>query len=167
MTADRIIATYRIETAHPLEFAAEVMAGEQSCGTFVRVPGETEELREQHAARIERITELETIETPSLPHSKPPKNQAGKFKRAEVVLSFPLANMGASLPNLLATVCGNLYELREFSGLKLIDLELPRAFADQYPGPQFGIVGTRRLTGVEDGCSFQKSVAIPPTAVGG
>ena len=166
MTTDRIIAKYRIETAHPLEFAAEVMAGEQSCGTFVRVPGETDELRANHAARVERITELETVETPSLPFSHPPKNHDGKFKRAEVVLSFPLANMGASLPNLLATVCGNLYELREFSGLKLIDLELPRAFADKYPGPQFGVAGTRRLTGVEDrpiiGTIIKPSVGLTP-----
>ncbi len=127
MTADRIIATYHIETAHPLERAAEVMAGEQSCGTFVRVPGETDELRANHAACVERITELETVDEPSLPYSKPPKNHTGKFKRAEVVPSFPFANLGASLPNLLATVCGNLYELREFSGLKLIELELPAA----------------------------------------
>ena len=166
MTTDRIIATYRIETAHPLEFAAEVMAGEQSCGTFVRVPGETDELRANHAARVERITELETVDEPSLPYSKPPKNHDGKFKRAEVVLSFPLANMGASLPNLLATVCGNLYELQEFSGLKLIDLQLPRAFADKYPGPQFGIAGTRRLTSVEGrpiiGTIIKPSVGLSP-----
>lgn len=148
MAADRIIATYRIETAHPLEFAATVMAGEQSCGTFVRVPGETDELRAQHGAQVERITVLEEVDAPSLPHAKPPKQHNGKFTRAEVVVSFPLANMGVSLPNLMATVCGNLYELREFSGLKLMDLELPRAFADAYPGPQFGIAGTRQLAGV-------------------
>ncbi len=166
MTADRILATYHIETAHPLARAAEVMAGEQSCGTFVRVPGETDELRANHAARVERITELETVDEPALPHSKPPKNHDGKFKRAEVVLSFPLANMGASLPNLLATVCGNLYELHEFSGLKLIDLELPHAFADKYPGPQFGIEGTRKLTSVKDrpiiGTIIKPSVGLTP-----
>ncbi len=94
---DCIVATYRIETAHPLEFAAEVMAGEQSCGTFVRVPGETDELRHRHAARVERITELQSVDEPSLPFSKPPKNHAGKFRRAEVVVSFPFENMGASL----------------------------------------------------------------------
>lgn len=166
MPTDRIIATYRIETAHPLEFAAEVMAGEQSCGTFVRVPGETDELREHHAARVERLIKLEEVDEPALPFSKPPKHHAGKFQRAEVVLSFPLANMGASLPNLLATVCGNLYELREFSGLKLIDLELPEAFAEKYQGPQFGITGTRRLTGVEGrpviGTIVKPSVGLSP-----
>lgn len=166
MASDRIIATYRIETAHPLEFAAEVMAGEQSCGTFIRTPGETDELRAAHAATVERITELETTDAPSLPFSKPPKNHDGRFKRAEVVLSFPLVNMGPSLPNLLATVTGNLFELREFSGLKLMDLELPPAFAERYRGPQFGVAGTRRLTGVEGrpiiGTIIKPSVGLSP-----
>ena len=43
--SDRIHASYWIETAFPLQQAAEIMAGEQSTGTFVRVPGETDELR--------------------------------------------------------------------------------------------------------------------------
>jgi ribulose-bisphosphate carboxylase large chain len=166
MASDRILATYRIETPHPLEFAAEVMAGEQSCGTFVRTPGETDELREAHAARVERITEIESTDVPSLPHSKPLKSHDGRFKRAEVVLSFPLANLGPSLPNLLATVTGNLFELREFSGLKLMDLELPEAFAEKYQGPQFGVEGTRRLSGVHGrpiiGTIIKPSVGLSP-----
>jgi len=41
MSADRIEADYLIETAHNPAKAVEVMAGEQSSGTFVPVPGET------------------------------------------------------------------------------------------------------------------------------
>lgn len=147
MSNERVLATYRIETPHPLEKAAETMAGEQSCGTFVRVPGETDELRARFMARVERITELETAAGPSLPGCKPPK-EGSFYRRAEIVLSFPLENMGPSLPNLMATVAGNLFELSQFSGLKLIDLEVPAAFARAYPGPQFGVEGTRRLSGV-------------------
>jgi ribulose-bisphosphate carboxylase large chain len=127
-------------------------------------------LRERFGARVERVTELEAIDQPSLPGSRPP-GKAGnpvRYRRAEVVLSFPLENMGASLPNLLATVAGNLYELREFSGLKLIDLDLPEAFADAYPGPQFGVDGTRRLAGVESGpiigTIIKPSVGLTPEA---
>lgn len=54
MPTDRLTATYRIETPHPLEAAAEALAGEQSCGTFVAVPGETAELRECFRARRAR-----------------------------------------------------------------------------------------------------------------
>ncbi len=35
---DRIFARYWIESAFPLDQAAEIMAGEQSTGTFLRVP---------------------------------------------------------------------------------------------------------------------------------
>jgi ribulose-bisphosphate carboxylase large chain len=149
----RITARYWIETAFPLEAAAETMAGEQSSGTFVKVPGETEELRERHAARVERITELDSADAPSLPGAGVPKGFSGRpvYRRAEVELSWPLDNLGPSLPNLMATVAGNLFELRQFSGLKLLDLRLPEEFREAYPGPQFGVAGTRRLSGVGSG----------------
>jgi ribulose-bisphosphate carboxylase large chain len=150
LSGDRIKARYWIETAYPLEAAAAIMAGEQSTGTFVRVPGETDELREQYAARVEGISELGTVDAPSLPGSGLPKGYSGPVVRrtAEVTLSWPLANMGPSLPNLLATVAGNLFELKPFSGLKLLDVSLPPAFLEVYQGPQFGVEGTRRLTAV-------------------
>ena len=53
--ADRIIAKYLIETPLELERAAQAMAGEQSTGTFIALPGETEELHRRHAARVEKI----------------------------------------------------------------------------------------------------------------
>jgi len=149
-TPNRIRARYWVETAYPLDEAAATMAGEQSTGTFIRVPGETDELRERFAARVEKVVELGTVDAPSLPGSGLPKKHSGPIVRrtAEVTLSWPIENMGPSLPNLLATVAGNLFELRPFSGLKLLDIALPPAFLDAYQGPQFGVEGTRRLTGI-------------------
>src|SRR5580704_16113687 len=149
---DRIFARYWIESAFPLDQAAGIMAGEQSTGTFLRVPGETDELREQHAARVESICERGSVDSPSLPGAGLPKNLQGNptYRQAEVTLSWPLSNMGASLPNLVATVAGNLFELKPFSGLKLLDVQLPAAFLDRYQGPQFGVTGTRKLSGVYD-----------------
>ena len=63
---DRIEATYYVETPYPLADAAAVMAGEQSSGTFVAIPGETEELKMQYAARVEYIEELNVATQPSL-----------------------------------------------------------------------------------------------------
>ena len=146
---ERVKATYLVETAFPLEYAAEVMAGEQSTGTFVAVPGETPVLKSDFGAQVVRIEELETVEKPSLPGARIPRGVISPvYRRAIVELSFPLHNFGPSLANLLATVAGNLYELGEFSGLRLLDVQLPEAFTRQYPGPQFGIDGTRKLTGV-------------------
>jgi ribulose-bisphosphate carboxylase large chain len=150
MNSQRVVATYLLETPHSLEHAAAVLAGEQSSGTFVAVPGETVELKERYGAQVERITELEPVDTPSLPGSKAPRSAAQplRYRRGEVAISFPLHNFGASLPNLLAAVAGNLYELQELSGVRLLDLELPNAFAERYPGPAFGIDGTRKLAQV-------------------
>lgn len=144
----RIEADYLLETAFPPEAAAEAMAGEQSSGTFLPVPGETEELKERAAARVETVTVLEETEAASLPGSGTPSTSTGKRWRAEVTLSWPLDNTGPSLPNLLATVAGNLFELKQLSGLRLLDIRLPSAFAAAYPGPQFGIAGTRELSSV-------------------
>lgn len=142
---ERIEADYLIETAYPLEEAAEAMAGEQSSGTFVPVPGETPELKARSAARVEALEDLGAVEAPSLPGAG---RADGEHRRARLTLSWPLANMGPSLPNLMATVAGNLFELKQFSGLRLLDLRLPQAFADRYRGPGFGVEGTRRLSGV-------------------
>jgi len=138
---ERIKATYLIETPLPVEKAAAALAGEQSSGTFVAVPGETEELKQRFAAHVETITTLETVSTPSLPGGR----HASGFQRAEVVVSWSSENMGYNLPTLVSTIQGNLYELQQFTGLKLMDLELPPSFAQHFRGPKFGVAGTRRL----------------------
>jgi ribulose-bisphosphate carboxylase large chain len=161
---DRLRATYLLETGYPLERAAEVVAGEQSSGTFVAVPGETAELRARAGARVERITPLEDAPAPALPGAG--HDGSGRWRRGEVEISWPLGNLGPSLPNLVATVAGNLFELREVSGLRLLDLHLPAAFAEHNPGPQFGVAGTRALSGVQGrpliGTIIKPSVGLSP-----
>jgi ribulose-bisphosphate carboxylase large chain len=132
-----INATYELDTAIAPERAADIIAGEQSSGTFVAIPGEDEALKARAAATWQ-ITPLNDL-------------CAVPNKRYLLKLSWPLQNLGASLPNLLATVAGNLYELKHVAKLRLLDIELPDEFAAAYPGPAFGIAGTRRLAGVADG----------------
>ena len=146
MIVERIEADYLIETASDPQSAIAAMAGEQSSGTFVSVPGETEALKARSAARVERVEVLGTVDAPSLPGAI----DGDRRVQARATLSWPLDNIGPSLPNLLATVAGNLFELKQFSGLKLLDIRLPSAFAAAYPGPKFGIAGTRKLAGVHD-----------------
>lgn len=143
----RIRARYWIETALPAAQAAEVLAGEQSTGTFTRIPGETDELRERHGAHVESLAPVGD----------------GTY---EVEISWPLSNLGPSLPNLLSTVAGNLWELKQFSGIRLLDLKLTPEFLERYCGPQFGVAGTRRLCGVYDrpviGTIIKPSVGLTP-----
>jgi ribulose-bisphosphate carboxylase large chain len=76
--------------------------------------------------------------------------------------------MGISLPNVLATVAGNLFELKPFSGLRLLDVKFPESFLTRYLGPQFGVPGTRRLASVQDrpliGTIIKPSVGLTPAA---
>jgi ribulose-bisphosphate carboxylase large chain len=148
MSADRIEADYLIETADNPAKAVEVMAGEQSSGTFVPVPGETPELKARSAARVEKLEVVGEVDHASLPGSSVPAAGARRVT-CRATLSWPLENIGPSLPNLMATVAGNLFELKQFSGLRILDLRLPEAFAAAYPGPKFGVEGTRKLSGVQ------------------
>jgi ribulose-bisphosphate carboxylase large chain len=166
--SERIRAHYLIETAHDPRRAAEEMAGEQSAGTFVKVPGETPELLAAYGARVESLTVIETAEAPALPGSKPPKQGGGSLQQVQVTLSFPFETIGASLTTLFTAVAGNLFELGAFSGLKLLDVEIPPAIASAYPLPAFGAEGTRRLSGVQGrplfGTIIKPSVGLSPDA---
>ena len=160
---ERIIATYYIETPFDPEKAAGVLAGEQSSGTFVAVPGETAALKERFAARVESVKWLETVHQPAIPGAT---SKDGQYHRAEVKVSWSIENFGYNLPVLVSTLQGNLYEITQFTGLKLMDIELPASYADHFSGPAFGIVGCRQLTNVSDrpliGTIIKPSVGLSP-----
>jgi ribulose-bisphosphate carboxylase large chain len=167
MPSNRIEADYLLETPADPRRVADLMAGEQSSGTFVAIPGETPKLKARVAAKVIRIELLEeTAISPSLPSANLNTTPGTPFQRAKVTLSWPLDTLGPSLPNLLATVAGNLFELKPVTGLRLLDIHLPDEFGAAYPGPRFGIAGTRRLAGVNErpliGTIIKPSVGLGP-----
>jgi ribulose-bisphosphate carboxylase large chain len=160
---ERITATYYIETPYSPEQAAQVLAGEQSSGTFVAVPGETEELKQRFAARVEYVEHLETVDTPAIPGAT---STTGKYHRAIVKVSWNIENFGYNLPVLVSTLQGNLYEITQFTGLKLMDIELPESFAQHFAGAKFGVEGCRHLTQVQGrpliGTIIKPSIGLTP-----
>jgi ribulose-bisphosphate carboxylase large chain len=145
---ERIAATYYIETPYEVEKAAAVLAGEQSSGTFVAVPGETEELRNRFTARVESITPAGMVAEPAIPGAS---SRSGMYHRAYIKVSWSIENFGYNLPTLISTLQGNLYEITQFTGLKLMDIDIPASYAAHFRGPKFGIAGCRDLTGVPQG----------------
>ncbi|MGA0614970.1 ribulose-bisphosphate carboxylase large subunit family protein [Paracoccus sp. KR1-242] len=141
----RFEAVYEIESPRGIAHAAEVLAGEQSTGTFVRLALETDALRDRSGARIEAVEITGTSGVPALPS----RSRGEVYERGRVTISWPEENIGPSLPNLMATVAGNLFELADISALRLTGLTLPESFALDNPGPRFGAEGTHRLAGVE------------------
>ncbi len=161
---ERVIASYLIETPYEVEKAAAILAGEQSSGTFVAVPGETDELKQRFAARVENIEILEEVSKPALPGEDIGSQQ---FQRARVQVSWSIENFGFNIPALISTIQGNLYELRQFTGLKLDDLELPEIYGEHFRGPAFGMRGTKELASVEPerpmiGTIIKPSVGLTP-----
>ena len=137
--------TYRIETAGSIEKLAAKIASDQSTGTFVDLPGETEELKNRVAARVEAIRPLPDALQPSFP-----TDESGPFHRADVDIAFPFAAIGTDLSALMTIAIGGVYSIKGMSGIRIVDMQLPNNFKGIYPGPQFGVTGSRKLTSVYD-----------------
>ncbi len=143
MAADVIRLTYLIETPGSPERLAAKIASDQSTGTFVALPGETPELKGRVAARVAAVRTLPDAAQASFPTGAP-----GPFHRAEADVDFPLDAVGTDLSALMTIAIGGVYAIKGFSGIRVIGLQLPEAFRGAHPGPQFGVAGSRRLTGV-------------------
>jgi 3-oxoisoapionate-4-phosphate decarboxylase len=137
--------TYRLETAGNISKLADKIASDQSTGTFVDLPGETEELKNRVAARVVAIRNLEAAHVPSFPTA-----EGGPFNRADVDIDYPLEAIGLDLSAVMTIAVGGVFAIKGLSGVRVVDMKLPSAFAEAYPGPQFGVVGSRKLTGVFD-----------------
>ena len=146
-----IRAVYQIETPLDPSFVAEMMAGEQSSGTFVKVQGETQAIRERFGARVTHLEVLEELDSPSLRSAYLERKEIkGPWKKVAVEIEYPEDNVGVNLPNLAATVAGNLFDLGELTGLRLMDLHLRPEYRDRYALPAHGVSGTRAVTGVNN-----------------
>ena len=142
-------AVYLVETPLDPRRVADILAGEQSSGTFVRVAGETDALRARSRATVLGVEDLEPLDRPSLPNALFERaRQAGPWRRARATIAFPTANIGCNLPTLAATLAGNLYDLGETTGVRLLNISLPAEFRDRFERPVHGVAGTRQITGV-------------------
>ncbi|MEC9196925.1 MAG: 3-oxo-isoapionate-4-phosphate decarboxylase OiaX [Pseudomonadota bacterium] len=146
MSADLIKVTYRIETAgDPAAMAAKI-ASDQSTGTFTELPGETEAVRARCAARVLSVTALPDLDQPSLPNT----GATGPVKRADAVIAYPLEAVGTDIAALMTITIGGVFAIRGVTGIRVMDIDLPDAWSC-LPGPQFGVEGSRRLMGVQEG----------------
>lgn len=145
MTDDFIRVTYRIECPGSVEAMAAKIASDQSTGTFTELPGETDAVRRRCAARVESVTPLPATDRPGFPTDAP-----GPYNRGDAVIAYPLEAIGTDIAALMTVTMGGLFAARELTGARVMDFDLPAAWSC-HPGPQFGIAGSRRLTGVADG----------------
>jgi 3-oxoisoapionate-4-phosphate decarboxylase len=161
MTSTFITLTYLIETAGNPEKLAAKIASDQSTGTFVPLAAETEELKTRVAARVVAYRPLSPLAKSSFPSDEP-----GPFNRAEADIAFPFDAVGTDLAALMTIAIGGVYSIKGFTGIRVVDMYLPDAFGRAWPGPQFGVAGSRQLTGVKTrpiiGTIIKPALGLPP-----
>jgi len=129
-----IIATYyaAVPRDWPIDRISMAVAVEQSTGTWIRVPGETPDLRRRHIAKVISINEV-----PDFEYEVPAEL---KLRRYIVQIAYPYENFMNEISMLLTTIVGNI----SMAGrLKLIDVKFPKSYLEIFKGPKFGVQGIR------------------------
>lgn len=124
---EHVIATFEIETksGFTLETVGETIAFDPTIGTWSRTEGQTDKMVELYSGKL----------LLPLPRDSQRKGQ--------IRIAIPAHNIDPVLggfPHLLA-ILGAPYTLKSISHIRLINLDLPKAYTRQWPGPRFGVEG--------------------------
>ena len=120
-----LICDFYVEPLNqPLDVIAGGVAAESSVGTWTELTTEKPYIKEK-AATVFDI-------------------QGNDIRIAYPVELFESGNM----PNILSSVAGNVFGLEDVANLRLNDITFPMELISSFKGPQYGIQGVRKLTGV-------------------
>lgn len=134
---DYIIADYYLESISNLnlyEISKAIALGQSIGNPEIRSVYETEDLFEKSAVKI---------------NAEP--QDLKKKKKGNVEFLFPIANLNVKedgINQLLCHLMGGHLDIDAIRQCKLMNVELPKTFLDAFRGPNFGIPGIRRFTGV-------------------
>ncbi|MDR3225278.1 MAG: transcriptional regulator [Clostridiales Family XIII bacterium] len=156
---DYLIATYYCEFPVGTDIvkkAGSIAVG-QTVGTWIPVPGITDEMRERHMGRVVNIYDVPPSELDSRdsraggpPDGTPPAYAGVNFRERLsaylIEVAFPTVNFGPDFPMMFTTLFGN--DASTSTQAKLVELRMPKAFAEGFGGPNLGPAGVRRATGV-------------------
>ncbi len=157
-----VIATYYFSVPRTYDnmlAVGQILAVEQSTGTWTPVPGETEAVRTKHVAKV-----IGVYEAPWHEFSIPEDTVERTFI---LQIAFPSINIEDQLPMLLTATYGNISLAPD---LKLLDIRMPKDILKTYRGPKFGIDGIYKALGIRKRRPLLNSMIKPncgyPLAVG-
>lgn len=135
-----LIASYYIELpskSDPYEKAKTFAVG-QTIGTWVPVPGITQEMQAVHMGKVIQIFDL------------PPADLSSQVNEDEkngyiFQIGYPVRNFGPDLPMMLTTLLGN--DASTSAQAKLVDIQMPGQLLKGFQGPKYGIQGIREYAG--------------------
>jgi len=93
-------------------------------------------------------TELKNIDESTFKKFSPKIFEISK-KNKLVKIAFPENLFEArNIPQVLSSIAGNIFSMREIKSIKLLDIEFPDSFVKHYYGPHYGVPGIRKLMDV-------------------
>ncbi len=127
---ETVFAKYYIEPkGTTLLEAAKAIAEEESIGTWTEVKTLTD-FAKSLAAKVISLKKV---------------NENSGI--AEIAYPLDLFDIESGIPSLLSIVAGNLFGLKSLANVRLVDIELPKAYVEAFKGPKFGIEGVRSIVG--------------------
>ncbi|MFC1728049.1 type III ribulose-bisphosphate carboxylase [Nanoarchaeota archaeon] len=124
-----VVCEYHVDPAKGITFekVCEYLAGESSIGTWTKIST----MNPWIAKRLK-------------PHVFYINKKTHEVKVAYNVELFEEGNV----PEILSSIAGNIYGMKQIVNLRLQDIHFPKSIIDSFLGPKFGIKGVRKLTKV-------------------
>lgn len=138
---DYVTAYYYIELPREtdvLKKAGRLAVG-QTIGTWVPVPGITEEIREKYMGRVVNV-----FDVPSLDLETQVTEEVRKYI---IQIAYPAVHFGGDLPLMLTALLGN--DASTSALVKLLDIVFPEEYVSKFQGPQYGVQGVRDYLGIQ------------------
>ena len=121
-----LIAAFYMEPSSGISFeeAAQAVASESSIGTWTNLSTLSNKMKRELHARVFSLN-----------------------KRTGIVqIAYPLSLFEeGSIPQLLSSVAGNVFGMKEVKNLRLLDINFPNRYIRGFKGPRFGIDGIRKI----------------------
>lgn len=139
------IAKYFIETPLKPKQAIIRLAQEQSLATIPEHLSKKDEIIKKYAAKgitnsIKKVTQKSEATLSSFVNL--PSREYYQFK-AEI--GFPVANFGDMLATMYNSIIGEVHNIGSFTSIKVLDIDFPKKYLEQFSGPAFGIEGIREI----------------------
>ena len=126
---NHLFAKYYLETDDDFLTIAGGIAAESSVGTWTKLSTQKADTFQKYCAKV----------------------YFASPKKGIIQIAYPIDLFEpGNLPQLLSSIAGNIYGLKEVKKLKLLNLEFPESYVKSFPGPQIGLEGIRKIAGVYD-----------------
>ena len=128
-TKKDLTAKYYVEpNKMTIEEAAENIASESSIGTWTTISTMNKEIAKKLKPKIYKIDKKNNLIWIAYPEDL--------FEKSNI-------------PEILSSIAGNIFGMKAIKNLKFLDVDFPDSFIKAHKGPQYGISGIRKITGVK------------------